>query len=118
MLLTWDLMGPREHPIRIKAKVQIYPSIWVTLAFQQSVFEKKKIRRTVQGRMQKNQNNLTHGFLKLLNSVCVGAFNIKSIQKKGKTYNFYPILTIYYSILNKLSMGNSKMPSKPTFSHF
>ena len=39
-------------------------------------------------------------------------------KKNCKNQNFYPILTIKYSIPTKMAMASSYMPSKLIFSHF
>ena len=39
-------------------------------------------------------------------------------KKSCKNQNFYPILTIKYSIPTKMTMASSNMPSKLIFSHF
>ena len=39
-------------------------------------------------------------------------------KKSCKNLNFYPILTIKYSIPTKMTMASSNMPSKNIFSHF
>ena len=55
MLPTWDHMGPREHPIRIKANVQqlFTRQLGSLLRFNNLYLKKKMIQRTVQGGMQK-----------------------------------------------------------------
>ena len=55
MLPTWDHMGPREHPIRIKANVQqlFTRKLGSLLRFNNLYLKKKMIQRTVQRCMQK-----------------------------------------------------------------
>ena len=68
MLPTWDHMGPREHPIRIKAKEQqIFTRQLGSLLRFNNLYLKKNVSKNSSGPHAKNKNNLTHGFLKLLN---------------------------------------------------
>ena len=55
MLPTWDHKGPREHPIRIKAKEQqlFNRQLESLLRLNNLYLKKKMFQRTVQGRMQK-----------------------------------------------------------------